>query len=386
MTPAKLGEIERTIRQVVGFGDFPLHAPHTSIEGSSNLFEAIRQSTVSVGEELEELALEKLRAISGVEGVTLTSSGTSALHLALLGLGVMPGDCVICPSVSFVATANAILYCGAEPIFLDVESDSVGLCPEQLRSHLSKCQVRGPKASEGQFRLPSAIVVVAVFGLVPKINELEIVAAEFGVPLLIDGAGALGSKIGNDSILARGTASITSFNGNKIVTSGGGGAVFSSDRALVEKCHRMARVSKLPHQFAFEHVGIGYNYRMPAINAALLIDQLENFTAILRAKRKLHSKYSEAFGSIGVETFEEAMGTHSNYWLNSINLESSELDSTSVCTFLNSRGLGVRPLWNVLPDLLHLKNFFVGNLENARSLLANVVSLPSSYTIEARDV
>lgn len=385
MSPVSLGDIEKTLRQVVGPGDAPLHAPQTSIDRSSNIFEAIRQSKVSIGDELEELALEKLRSLSGVESVTLTSSGTSALHLALLALGVEPGDYVICPSVSFVATANAILYCGAEPRFLDVESDTLGLCPEQLRSHLSRCYRQGHDAIEGRFRLPSAIVVVAVFGLVPRIDQLEDVAAEFGVPLLVDGAGALGSKFGHDSILARGTASITSFNGNKIITSGGGGAVFSSDQAIVENCHRLARVSKLPHKFAFEHNGIGYNYRMPAINAALLADQLEDFTAILRAKRSLHRKYSEAFKSIGIETLEEAPGTQSNYWLNSITLKNSELNSTTVCSFLNSRGLGVRPLWKLLPDLEHLSKFFVGNLEVAKSLFANVVSLPSSYTIETRN-
>lgn len=383
MNTSYLLDLESRIRRVVGPGEHPLHVPQTSSRTSVNLLRALDDSKISVSAELESEAARMLGRITGVTGVVLTSSGTSALHLTLLALGVSHGDKVVCPALSFVATANAILYCGAEPTFLDVEEDSLGLSPEGLRAYLETLAVRKLRGGADGEGFPTAIVVVAVFGLVPRLDELQGVAEEFGLPIVIDGAGALGSQDGSESLLTRGTAAITSFNGNKIVSCGAGGAILSKNEELLDKCQHLSRVAKVPHPFEFHHDALGFNYRLPALNAALLMDQLSKFPKILDAKRNLHKRYCEAFLTSEHTIFNESEGTKSNYWSNSIYLASHELSSLETCEYLNNKGLGVRPLWHPLPRLSHLRRFCTSaSFEVTDRLATRVVSLPSSYTIE----
>lgn len=381
----ELLDIEERIRSVVGEGEEPLHAPLTTRETSVNVLRALEESRISVDVELESQVATTLARLGGVEGVVLTSSGTSALHLALLTLGVKAGDKVVCPAVSFVATANAILYCGAEPCFVDVEEESLGISPSSLRECLQKSRqsVSGPFTREN--KLPVAIVLVSVFGLVPRITEVAEIAAEFDVPLIIDAAGALGSTIGSKSILSFGSIAIASFNGNKIISCGGGGAIFSSNEEVITKANSLSKVAKVPHPFEFIHSELGFNFRMPAINAALLLDQLGQLQKILLSKRLLHDAYEKAFEASRINVFRELSGTSSNYWLNSISLVKSDLSASTVCSFLNKKGLGARPLWTVLPKLAHLAHFSQSNnFKVAERVTLNTVSLPSSYTLDKR--
>lgn len=371
-------EIEARVRAIAGQGELPLHVPHADPRNSHFVTRALETSGISVDEGiLRELASELGEIVVGTPPV-LTSSGTAALHLALLSVGVSPGSKVVCPAISFVATVNSILYCGAYPEFVDVDADDSALSPVGLRAFLEGKSSTNSDFKPGHPDFPKAIVAVSVFGLVPKVDALELIAQEFSIPLVIDGAGALGSASESKSLLMRGDVAIASFNGNKIVTAGGGGAVFSNSRQILETCRHLSKVAKIPHTYEYEHDQLGFNYRMPAINAALLMDQLSRFSEILNKKRALHESYVEAFRDFDLDFFDDRIGTRSNYWLNSARFKSVPVDH--VCSYLNNEGVGARRLWKPLPSLPHLSKFGRGKKFPVADLLyKSTLSLPSSY-------
>lgn len=371
-------EVEQRVRKVVGPGNHGLHTPHSSSEKSKFVKRALDTSGISVDHQLNQELSMRLASLASGPNPVLVSSGTAALHLALLSVGVTPGVEVLCPALSFVATANAILYCGARPKFVDVEVGSLGLCPGRVRQYLESALHNDDQFGPDHPDFPRAMVAVSVFGLLPRLDELEDISREFQIPLVIDAAGAFGSSIDDGSILYRGDVAITSFNGNKIVTSGAGGAVFSRNERILEKCRHISSVAKQSHDFEFIHDELGYNYRLPAINAALLLDQLENFPGILNRKRKLHDLYFEALSGLPVNLIFERQGTQSNYWLNSARLPTDSV--AELCAYLNQRRLGVRPLWKPLPSLPHLQGYALGSsFEIAEELYRTTVSFPSSY-------
>lgn len=373
-----LKEFESRVREVIGPGDHQLHVPRVEKVPKSRLLKAIDSSLVSVDLELVSEVEQKLCDITGSKFCVATSSGTSALHLALLCLGVSRGDYVVCTSVSFVATANAILYCGAQPIFLDIDPDDLALSSSNLRDFLLS------NLEESSAKIPlekiKAVVVTSVFGLAPDLEALASAAHEAGLPLLIDAAGALGTEINGKSVASYGEVGVVSFNGNKIVTSGGGGAIVTANPQIANKARHLSLVSKKSNPYEYSHDGIGFNYRMPALNAALLFDQLSYFDEILRQKKLLHCRYASAFEGTQFNLFEARKGSTSNYWLNSILITDENLEASEVCSFLVESGIGVRKLWTPLPRLPHLKDFYKpGKLNVAELSHAKVISLPSSY-------
>lgn len=377
-----LEQLESRIRTVIGPESQPLHAPVSFLDSSKHVLSALERSLVSVDPGITSAAEDRLNDLLGTQRCVLVSSGTSALHLALLSLGVKDGDTVLCPSVSFVATANAILYCGAKPHFVEVDEDDLAMSPQSLAEALSKFEGNNDSSWNGPIRKPAAIVLVSVFGLSPKLHALEKIASDHGIPVLVDAAGALGTRLDGVSVLRYGTAAITSFNGNKIVTSGGGGAIFSNNSAILDKCEHLSRVAKVQNTYEFVHDSLGYNYRLPALNAALLLDQLENFEEILLRKRELHSRYSEAFQDSDFQLISEGPNSTSNYWLNSIDSRASGITSTDACDFLTRIGVGCRPLWTPLPRLPHLRSFSITQeFAAANNLHRWTISLPSSYSI-----
>lgn len=376
-----LADLVKRIRSVIGEGEHSLHAPKTDIGSSPTVLEALRSSTVSVDPKINARAQLELRRVTGEVDSVLTSSGTSALHLTLLSLGVSSGDVVICPSVSFVATANAIRYCGAIPLFLDVEEDDLSLSPELLRRTLEECSNKqGLGFHSGKF--PKAVIAVSVFGIPPKINELEELTHSYGIPLVIDAAGALGTEIGGKSLMSRGAAAITSFNGNKIITAGAGGAIFSSDTEFLDKCAHLSQVAKIPHPFEYVHDALGFNYRLPALNAALLVDQLKIFDRVLELKRALMERYRQALEGLPLEMMEDPEDSNPNNWLCSFKVNRGQPSSQKICRFLNAQGIGARAIWSPLPALAHLQQYgAVGSQSKGEDLHKRTVSLPSSYHI-----
>ena len=375
-------QLEDRIRSVIGSGAQPLHAPVSSVGSSKHVLSALEKSLVSVDPGIISAAEDRLNDIAGTRRCVLVSSGTSALHLALLSLGVKEGDTVLCPSVSFVATANAVLYCGAKPYFVDVDEDDLGMSPYFLEEAIARIETNQNSSDNKPARKPAAILVVSVFGLSPKLRELQRVSSKHGIPILIDAAGALGTELSGKSVFRYGTVAITSFNGNKIVSSGSGGAIFSDNAKILDKCEHLSRVAKVQHSYEFIHDSLGYNYRLPALNAAMLLDQLENFDDILSRKRELHNRYSTAFEGTEFRLISEGANSSSNYWLNSIDCESSGITSKDACDFLIDSGIGCRPLWTPLPLLQHLRRFSgAQNSAIARKLHRSTLSLPSSYSI-----
>ena len=382
-TSRALSELERRIRRVTGEGAHPLHVPRIETDTNSRVIRALQSSSVSVDLGLIREVEQRLMKLAQSKNCVVTSSGTSALHLALAALGVGRGDFVLCSAVSFVATANAVMYLGAVPVFVDVDQDDLGMSPGSLRSRLS--ELREPhtkKASDGSVK---AIVVTSVFGLSPKLVELGSIAATAGLPLVLDGAGALGTELDGQSILSLADVSITSFNGNKIITAGSGGAVFTKNESIAEEIRHLSLVAKVPHDFEFLHDRLGYNYRLPALNAALLLDQLSQLDSIIDRKRTLHEMYSAVFDSQDWRLIEEASGTRSNYWLNTIRVNVEGVDARRACKYLVKRGLLVRPLWTPLPQIAYFpKSEHEARFPTSDALARTLVSLPSSYHLGSK--
>lgn len=372
-------EIRQTLRSLLGSGNLELHTPRTDLQNSRNVLRALQHSSVSVDMSINRELSSKLSSIANAPEPVLTSSGTAALHLALHSVGVGAGDRVLCPSISFAATANAILYCRAQPVFIDVEPEDVGISPERVLQYLVEQANETPGFSPGHPLYPKAIIAVSVFGLVPKLRSLETISLEWGIPLVIDAAGALGSESDGRSIMCRGSVAICSFNGNKIVTSGGGGAIFSESQEVLEKCSHLSKVAKKNHPTEFIHEELGFNYRMPALNAALLLDQLSDFQLILSKKRALHEAYKSAFSELPLTFYSEAPGTKSNYWLNSATLDSGE-PASQTCEYLQSQGIGSRLIWRPLPKLGYLSIYSKGeSFPASDTIYRSTLSFPSSY-------
>jgi len=310
-----------------------------------------------------------------------TVNGTAALHVSLVALGIGREDAVICPALTFVATANAIRYCGATPVFADSSPETLGLCPQKLGEFLDRdCEVSSGRLLHRQTGLRiAAILPVHLFGHPVELNETLALAARFGVPVIEDATESLGSCYRDRPTGALGDVGVFSFNGNKIITSGGGGAVVTNDDALASKIRHLATTARQDRGWQHDHDMLGFNYRMPNLNAALALGQLENLAAFTSAKRQLWQMYSKLFAGIdGMELFREQSWAKSNYWLNAVLFE----DKAARDTFLddvNGRGIQVRPCWRLMSDLQIYSDCPVtDDLVNARDTEARLVNLPSS--------
>lgn len=311
------------------------------------------------------------------------SSGTAGLHLALDAVGVSKNTEVIMPAISFVATANASVYLGAQPWFVDCENETFGICPTALKSYLEECRERGSKYCPlvGRSGAPvKAIVAVHVLGHPCKIKQICEVANEFALPVVEDAAGAMGSFLGDTHVGLFGDVGVVSFNGNKIITSGGGGAILTRSGELSESIRHMSTVAKLHDSWRFQHDRVGFNYRMPALNAALGYAQLKELPVLLNHRRNLFHYYENITSQFtDIRMVKEPPDCRSNYWLHSIVLSErvSALRDQMLETS-NRSGLMTRPLWDLLPEQApyrHIAN--AGSYSCAKSIVESVISIPS---------
>lgn len=313
-----------------------------------------------------------------------TVNGTAALHVALVALGIGSGDAVVCPALTFVATANAISYCGATPIFADSSHKTLGLCPERLGQFFEReCDISGDRLihRESGLRI-AAIMPVHLFGHPVDMDQTLAIAARFDLPVIEDATESLGSRHRDAPTGALGTVGVLSFNGNKIITSGGGGGVVTNDDALAAKIRHLATTARQDRGWQHDHDMVGFNYRMPNLNAGLALGQLENLREFTTAKRQLTEMYSELFQGInGADLFREQPWAKSNYWLNALLLE----DRSARDTFLddvNGRGIQVRPCWRLMSDLGIYSHCPVTDaLSVARDIESRLVNLPSSVKL-----
>jgi len=363
----------------------PLHEPRFKEIDREYVLDAIDSTFVSsVGEYVNRFERD-LAAYMGVKRAVVTVNGTAALQVALRLVGVKGGDEVITQPLTFVATANAIAYNNASPVFIDVNRDTLGLCPDALEEFLDQ---NAEKRGESTFNKTTgkriaAMVPMHTFGHPCKMGRLIALADQWNIAVVEDAAESLGSKILTRHCGTFGKAGILSFNGNKTITCGGGGAIITNDAALADRAKHLTTTAKVNHPWKYVHDEVGYNYRMPNLNAALACAQLEQLDRILADKRMLANAYNAFFSEIDwCDFFKEPDGCTSNYWLNAvITLNKKQRDDLLKTT--NDSGIMTRPIWQLMSDLEMYKSCQKGDLENARWLHDRIVNLPSSARLSA---
>ena len=360
----------------------PLHVPCFTGNEKHYLNECIDSTFVSsVGKFVDEFE-EKIADYVGTRFAVATGNGTSALHIALLLANVEENDEVITQPLTFVATCNAINYCGACPVFVDVDRDTMGLSPMALQEFLeSNTTIQNQQCiinTTGE--IIKACVPMHTFGHPCKIDEIKEICDQYHICLIEDCAESLGSLYKDKHTGTFGQMGVISFNGNKIVTGGGGGCIITDDEVLAKRAKHLTTTAKVPHEWEFVHDMIGYNYRMPNLNAALIVAQLEQLDKFVKRKRLLANSYKEFFQNVNITFITESENSKSNYWLNAILLKNKKqrdlfLDTT------NSKGIMTRPIWTLMNKLTMFKDSQCGDLTNSEWLEQRVVNIPSSVIV-----
>lgn len=359
-----------------------LHRP--VFEGSEReyLGQCIDSNFVSsVGSRVTEFE-NGVAAYCGARYGVATVNGTAALHISMVLAGVKRDEEVITQALTFIATCNAISYIGATPVFVDVDRSTLGMSPDALlRFLVANVEKRnGVAYNKYSGRRFAACVPMHTFGHPCRIDEIADVCAKFGIPLIEDAAESLGSSYLGRHSGSFGLLGSISFNGNKIITTGGGGMIVTNDEDIARKAKHITTTAKIPHPYEFVHDQVGYNYRLPNLNAALGCAQLEQLDEFVRIKRNLADQYSKFFGERGVSFVSEPEGAKSNYWLNAVVLESREVRD-SFLKYTNDKGVMTRPIWRMMTELEMFKNCQHDGLENSLWLEDRVVNIPSSVPI-----
>lgn len=390
MPQVEIQDILSVIRSVLGPADqpIPLHEPTFGAEEKARVSACIESGWASSAGG-DNLRFEQMLAeYCGVPHAVVCMNGTAALHIALHLAGVMPGDEVLVPAITFIATANAVVYNQAVPHFVEVSQSDFGIDVAKLRSYLNEIAER---RNSGIFnrrtgRRLAAIVPVHCFGYVGDIEGLVALAEEFGLPLVEDAAESLGTTYNGRAMGTFGKLAVLSFNGNKIITTGSGGAILTADKRLADEARHLTTTAKMPHAWRYVHDKLGYNYRLPSLNAALGVAQMGRLPVLLAKKRKLHAAYRSAFAALPQVGFlHERPGSEANHWLNTILLpEGAEHLRDPLLQAAHDAGYLMRPVWDILSEQAHLRNAPVMPSPVAQSIAARAVNLPSSPLLADR--
>jgi len=369
-------------------GPIALHEPSITDGERAHVMACLDSTFVSsVGEYVNRFERD-LETFTGARHAVVVANGTAALQVALTLAGVRPGDEVLVPALSFVATANAVAHCGAVPHFVDSHRDTMGLDPDALDRHLDQVASRidGQIWNKTTGARIAAIVPMHAYGHPVHVTRLMEVSAHYGIPVVEDAAESLGSWYGAQHTGTFGRLGILSFNGNKIVTSGSGGAILTNDSALAHRAKQLTTTAKRAHRWEFFHDEVAWNYRMSNLSAALGVAQMERLPAFLAQKRALAARYAEAFAGGEHATFmAEPAGTRSNYWLNTIRLTDADpAIRDAVLTAVNDAGFQCRPTWVLLHRLPMYVESPRADLPVAEALEASLINLPSSPHLAER--
>lgn len=360
-------------------GPIPLHAPVFAGREKAYVVDTIESTFVSsVGAYVDRFEADMVR-YTGSPRAIATMNGTAALHIALVLAGVETGDLVIVQPLTFVATCNAIAYCGAEPVFVDVDRHTLGMSPEALEAWLVENAVldgSGHCLSKSDGRIIRACVPMHTFGHPANLDGLVDVCERWNLPLIEDAAESLGSFYKGRHTGTFGAIGTLSFNGNKLLTTGGGGMVLT-DEATGARAKHLTTTAKRPHRFEYVHDEIGYNYRLPNLNAALGCAQLEQLEKFIAAKRALAARYADLLAGSAFEMVVEPVDCRSNYWLNAVICEDRSARD-ALLGETNDAGVMTRPIWALMNRLPMFANCRRGDLSQAEWLEARVVNLPSS--------
>lgn len=377
--PARIVE---AVLSAVGPGPEVLHEPQLTGNEWVYLKECLDSTFVSSVGKFVDRFEDELAAYTGAKHAVAVVNGTAALQVALRLVGVRPGDEVLVPALTFVATSAAVIYSGGTPHFVDSEERTLGLDPHSLRSYLNDiAEIRsGQCVNRATGRVIRAVVPMHTFGHPVDIDGILRVAGDFHLALVEDAAESLGSMVGGRHTGTFGVMGTLSFNGNKTITTGGGGAIITNDSALARHAKHLTTTAKLPHRWEFVHDEVGYNFRMPNINAAIGCAQLEQLPAFLNAKRHLFERYRTAFASVPHSLImAEPEGCVSNYWLQTLLLDEEAGDKRdAILTATNDAGLMTRPAWTLMHRLAPYRNCPRMQLSVAESLERRLINLPSS--------
>ena len=366
-------------RELFGSGFIPLHRPVFEGNEREYLVDCIDSNFVSsVGAKVIEFE-NRVADFTGSKHAIATVNGTAALHVAIKLAGVKPGDEVISQALTFIATCNAISYAGAEPVFIDVDLDTMGLSPASLQRFLEE---NTEKRYNGTFnklsgKRISACVPMHTFGFPCRIKEIAKICVDWDIALIEDSAESLGSYVASRHTGVFSSMATLSFNGNKVITTGGGGMIITDDSELAKRAKHITTTAKVPHPYEFVHNEIGYNYRMPNLNAALGCAQMERLDEFLSIKTKLADQWGVFFDHYDVRFFRAIDGNKANHWLNALVLDSKE-DRDIFLKLTNNSEVMTRPIWKLMSQLPMFKDCQTDGLVNSLWLQDRVVNIPSS--------
>ena len=378
------GDIAQRIRGVIPASEerVALYEPRFMGNEKKYVGDCVDSTWVSyAGAYVKDFEVE-LATKCGVAHAVAVTSGTVALQVALTLIGVKSGDEVLVPSLTFVASANAIVHAGGTPHFVDADEISLGISPDALAAHLERVgEMRGGALhNRPTGKRIAALMPVHVFGHPADMDALNAIAKRYALAVVEDATEALGSSYKGRPCGALSPIATLSYNGNKIVTTGGGGAILTSDDAIAARIRHITTTAKLPHRWKFDHDEIAWNFRLPNVNAALGVAQLERLEQVLEAKRRLHARYADAFANVpGLRIFSDAPFARSNYWLVTLLLErGQEALLEPILAATNDSGISTRPAWTPMHQLPMYKDNPRAPLPVTESLAGRIVNLPSS--------
>jgi aminotransferase in exopolysaccharide biosynthesis len=361
----------------------PLHEPRFVGNERKYVMDAIDSTFVSsVGKYVDDFE-KQMAEHTGAKYAVACVNGTAALHMAMIVAGVEKNDMVITQPLSFIATCNAISYIGASPVFVDVDLDTMGLSAEKLQLYLDEFVTKKPDGfsyHKTTNQKIAACVPMHTFGHPCCIDEIADICNEYNIALVEDAAESIGSYYKNKHTGTFGLLGTFSFNGNKTITCGGGGAIVTNNEALAKRAKYLTTQAKVPHRWEFVHDEIGYNYRMPNLNAALMCAQLEQLNAFVENKRELALVYSNYFKGTDIKFITEPINAKANYWLCAILLK-DKTERDEFLEFTNNNSVMTRPVWALMNKLVMFKDAMHGNLDNAHFLEDRIVNIPSSVRI-----
>lgn len=376
--------IVESARTIYGAGPIPLHRPIFEGNERRYLVECIDSNFVSsVGARVTEFEKRTAEYV-GSRFAIATANGTAALHVALMLAGATRDTEVVTQAVTFIATCNALAYIGAKPVFVDVDLDTMGMSPAALSEWLESAAERtndGPRNRRTGRRI-AACVPMHTFGHPCRIEAIAEVCAKWNLPLVEDAAESLGSRVGSRHTGTFGCMAALSYNGNKVITTGGGGMIITDDPVIAARAKHVTTTAKVPHPYEFVHDEVGYNYRLPNLNAALGCAQMERLDEMLQIKQSVADRYSSLFAGSPVRFFQSREGVTPNHWLNAV-FASDLAERDEILRQTNAEGVMTRPIWRLMPSLRMFADSETDGLRNSRWLEERVVNIPSSVPDDA---
>ena len=385
MKKVSVNLVVESIQKVIGRGPHQLHEPLFFGKEIKYLKNTISQNSVSSTGEYVNKFEKKIKDYTKAKFAIAVVNGTQAIYISLKACGVKKDEEVLVPALTFVGTVNAISYLGAKPHFVDSQIKNFGIDCSKLENYLNKiAKFRGSKCiNKLTGKVIKAIIPVHVFGHPCNIQSIIEIAKKFNLIVVEDAAEALGSFYKNKHLGTFGDAGCFSFNGNKIITTGGGGMIVTNKKILAKKIKHLTTTAKIKHKWEYIHDEIGYNFRMPNLNAALGLAQLEKIHIFLKAKRTLFKKYFNVFNKMeGISLYKESNNADSNYWLQTLIINKNDVNlKNKILKESHKKLIYARPVWRLISELAPYKKNQKMNLSGAKEIYNKIINLPSSQSL-----